>query len=603
MKPPPELLPGLQAAVIIVSTMVIYWPALHGGWLWDDNVDITENLTTKGARGLWNIWFEPGTQPDYYPIKASVQWAQWHLWGADTFGYHVTNVMLHIASALLVWRLFDKLGLRLAWLGGLIFAVHPVQVESVAWIAELKNALAMPFFLLAAIFYLEYDGSWRRSDLAVSLGWFVLAMLTKPTMVMFPVAILGYAWWKRGGVGREDFMAGVPFFAVSLVLGAVTLAMEYWYKHLHHQEMQSIPVGGFFSRAALMGLTLAFYAWKAVWPAGFSPIYPQWPVNPPSLWQFLPWPVLGGLLFWLWTKRQSWGRGVLFGFGFFLIMLAPFSGLMPASFMTFTWVMDHFLYIPILGLIGPAIAGLERLEQKAPKPARFAGVGLLTVILAAMIATSRNYAKKFESGEALWSYTLTRYPNCWEAHNNLGIAVAQRGEVDEALDQFQKALALNPRYAEARYNLGLAFAQKGRIDDAMAQYQKALDADPNIAQAHNNLGNAFLQKGNLDQAIAQYQSALAIDPNIAQARNNLGDALLRKGEMDEAVAQYQKALAIDSGIVQAHRSLGIILLRKGRWDEAIAQFQEVLRLNPGSMTAQEDLAQAESLAQKQTNRK
>src|SRR5580658_7980155 len=142
---PRERLPGLQAAVIIVSTMVIYWPALHGGWLWDDNVDITENLTTKGARGLWNIWFEPGTQPDYYPIKASVQWAQWHLWGADTFGYHVTNVMLHIASALLVWRLFDKLGLRLAWLGGLIFAVHPVQVESVAWIAELKNALAMPF--------------------------------------------------------------------------------------------------------------------------------------------------------------------------------------------------------------------------------------------------------------------------------------------------------------------------------------------------------------------------------------------------------------------------------------------------------------------------
>ena len=569
MKPPSDPWLGLQTAVIVAAVMTIYWPALHGGWLWDDNVDITENLTTKSARGLWNIWFKPGTQPDYYPVKASVQWAQWHLWGTDTFGYHATNVMLHIASALLVWRLFDKLNLKLAWLGGLIFAVHPAQVESVAWIAELKNALSMPFFLLSAIFYLEYDVNRRRSNVVVSLGFFLLAMLTKPTMAMFPAVILGYARWKRGRVAWDDLMASAPFFAVSLLLGVMTLTMEYWYKHLHHQEMQSIPVGGFFSRVELMGLTLAFYAGKVVWPAGFLPMYPQWPVNPPSLPQFLPWLVLGGLLFWFWTERQSWGRDVLFGFGFFVIMVLPFLGALPASFMTFTWVMDHFLYIPILGLIGLAIAGLEQLMRIASKPVPFAVNGLLAAILGAMIVASRGCAEKFASSEALWSYTLTRYPNCWQAHNNLGTALARRGEMDGAVDQFEKALAINPNYAQARYNLGLILAQKGRIDDAMIQYQKALATDPGIAQAHNSLGDAFL----------------------------------RKGKMDEAMAEYQEALAIDPSLIQAHRSLGLVLSRKGEWDEAIAQFQDVLRLRPDSLAAQEDLARVEALARQQTGQK
>ena len=596
LKLPPGLMPYFQAAVIIVAAAVIFWPTLHGDWLWDDDTDITQNPFTQSANGLWSIWFEPGTQFDYYPMKASVQWAQWHLWGNDTLGYHVTNLMLHIISALLVWRLFHKLGLKLAWLGGLIFAVHPVQVESVAWIAELKNTLSMPFFLLAAIFYLDFDEQRRPRDFMFSVGCFLLAMLTKPAMVMFPVVILLYAWWKRGRIGRDDLKASAPFFAVSLVMGWVTLRCGVWYNELHPLSYQGPELGGILSRLALTGSSLAFYFWKSIWPTLLLPIYPQWSVAPPSLLQFLPWPLLGGFLFWFWTKRQSWGRDVLFGTSFFLLLLLPFCDVVSANYMGVTWVMDHFLYIPILGLIGLVIAGLERATRWMPKPACIMGIGLLAGILMAMIAESRGYAENFVNQEVLWTYTVARNPEAWLAYNDLGKTLCQKGRVDEAIPQFQKALEIHPNYAEAYNNLGSALAQKGQVDEAMIQYQKVLVINPNVAETHNNLGQIFLQKGQLDEAIAQFQLALEINPNFAEIHTNLGNSLSKKGRVDEAMIQFQEALEINPDYVDAHSDLGLALLQKGQADQAVEQFLDVIRINPGDRNAQKNLAKAQALA-------
>jgi len=556
--------PALQALVIIVATVAIFWPVLHGDWLWDDDTDITKNSVTQSAGGLWSIWFSPGTQLDYYPVKASVQWAQWHLWGNDTFGYHVTNLILHIVSALLVWRLFHGLELKFAWLGGLIFAIHPALVESVAWIAELKNTLSMPFFLFSMIFYLQYEQSGRRTHYFFSLGLFLLAMLTKPSMVMWPAALLLYVWWKRRRVGWDDVRASAPFFAVSLLLGVVTLSMTSWYKYLHHQGPDPIPLDGIFSRIALMGLTLAFYFGKAIWPVGLLPIYPQWPVYPPALMEFIPWPVMGGSLFWFWTARQSWGRGALFGFGFFLLMLVPFSGVAPASFMTFTWVMDHFLYIPILGLIGLALAGLEQVERHLSPPVRYGGIGALVVIFGAMIMESRNYAEKFVSQEALWSYTLGHYPDAWLPYNNLGLILSRKGQVDAAIFDYQKALEINPNYAEARNNLGSVLLQRGQMNGALLQFQKAVEINPSYAEAYNNLGVTFARQGRLDEAMGPLQKALELNPDYFEAHYNLGAIFLQKKKADEAVAQFQDALQLDPNNGQAQKSLAEARKMKSR---------------------------------------
>jgi len=215
-------LQALHALLIVAAGLWVFWPALHGAWLWDDDLLITNNPLIHDPAGLGKIWFAPTTSLiDYLPITVSVEWLEWHLWGMNTFGYHLTSIVLHLTSALLVWRLLTKLGLRLAWLGGLLFAIHPVMVESVAWIAELKNTLSLPPFLLAMCAWIDYDEQGKWTEYVLALGLFLVAMLCKATMVMFPVVILLYAWWKRGRVGVRDLAGNAPFFALSVVLGAI----------------------------------------------------------------------------------------------------------------------------------------------------------------------------------------------------------------------------------------------------------------------------------------------------------------------------------------------------------------------------------------------
>jgi hypothetical protein len=291
----------LQVGVIAAAVFAIYAPVLHGDWLWDDNIDITDNAITQSPTGLWNIWFEPGSQLDYYPIKASVQWVQWHLWGMDTFGYHLTNVLLHIIGSLLVWGLFSKLGLKFAWLGGLLFAIHPANVESVAWIAELKNTLSLPPFLLAMIAWIDYDKNGKQSDYFLSLACFLIAMLCKTTMVMFPFVILLYAWWKRGRITWNSVRVSGPFFAVSLVFGVVTLVCGNWFVQEYHKTVPLSWNGGVLNRLALAGFSVSFYFFKCLWPVGLLPIYPQYSFDSLSPLQFVPWLAMAGVAWGCWV--------------------------------------------------------------------------------------------------------------------------------------------------------------------------------------------------------------------------------------------------------------------------------------------------------------
>ena len=235
---------GLRAAVLAALGWWIYAPALYGDWVWDDVLYLPQNPLLNDPERLWKLWFAPGHVLDYYPIEATVQWVQWQLWGQNTFGYHVTNVALHIVNALLVWRLLGKFKLRLAWLGGLLFLVHPVQVESVAYISELKNTLSLSPFLLAMGAWIDYEERQQTRDYALALGLFLVAMLCKISMAPFPVVILLYAWWKRGRVGTQDLKQSAPFFLISLALGVMTILSGIWYRQLHLEPEEIVPLGG-----------------------------------------------------------------------------------------------------------------------------------------------------------------------------------------------------------------------------------------------------------------------------------------------------------------------------------------------------------------------
>ncbi len=446
----------LRAGLLIGAGIWIYSPVLRGGWLWDDDLYITQNALMHDPARLWKTWFEPGSLVNYFPITATAQWVEWELWGNDTLGYHLVNLGLHLLNSFLVWRLLAKFRLRLAWVGGLIFAIHPTAVESVAWICELKNTLSLVPLLMAMLAWIDHEESPSRGRYFLALGWFIVAMLCKTTGVMFPVVILLYAWWRRGRIAWNDLEASVPFFVVSLVLGAVTVFAE---KHYFAVRLeQEVAPLGFVSQLACAGLAISFYFSNCFWPVGLMPIYPKWDVRDPSLFQYLPWAVLAVALGWLWWRRERFGRHVLLGLGYFLINLAPFMGFATSGYMMFTWVMDHFLYVPIIGLIGVTVAALEQID-KAIRESRarsfeWAYIAVIAGGLALLAMKSHRYARNFTNLETLWTFAAAeRFPESAEAQRNFAMALLHDGRLKEAAERFEAVLRIDPNDRVAQVGL------------------------------------------------------------------------------------------------------------------------------------------------------
>ena len=548
----------LKVSLIAVAGWLVFWPALSGGWIGDDVIYITNNPLLKDPARLWKAWFVPGSFVEYYPLEETAQWIQWRLWGDETFGYHVTNLILHIGSALLVWRLLDKFGLRLAWLGGLIFVLHPMNVESVASVAELKNTLSLPPFLLAMCAYIDFVENGRKSDYWRAVGLFFVAMLCKISMAPFPFVILLYAWWKRHRIDGKDMGHAAPFLIISLVLAATTYWAGRHYEQLHPYHPEVMPVIPFLSRVALMGLTTAFYVSRFFWPATPLPMYPQWSIDPPSPFQFLPWLVLAGVIYLLWRKRKTWGRHALLGLGFFLISILPFSGLVTISYMFYTWASDHFLYIPMIGLIGWSVAALEQIGRRLPPRFRFFNIAIITGLMLAGATQAQDYAAMWTDSETLYLYTIAHNPGAWSAHYNLANSLRKQHRFDEAIAQYQEVIRINPRYDWAHNNLGVALASvPDRTDEALAQWQEAVRIRPHFPEAHNNMAGLLAKfPDRLPEAISEYQAALQDQPDLVEAHYGLGIALLKMSGRDaEAKAQFREALRLQPGFEPATDAL------------------------------------------------
>jgi tetratricopeptide (TPR) repeat protein len=581
----------LKALVILLAGAYVFGPAIGGGWLWDDNQEVTENAVLRDPAGLVKIW-TGAAGADYFPLKTTVQWFGWRMWGDSPAGYHALSIACHVLSAFLFWLLLVKLrrgpsatlgafasGATVAspgrkpeagveWLGGLLFVVHPLVVESVAWAAELKNTLSLPLLLAAMIAYLDYDGlqverldpkalvtgrsrasalGSMRSTYFLSLGFFVLALLAKSSVAMFPLVILLYAWWQRGRIGRRDLMASLPFFAAALGLGLVT----FWFQH--HRAMQPAEIevlaGGPLSRLAGAGLALAFYLGESLLPLRLSPIYPRWPIDPPALVQFAPWLGFALLTGWLWSQRAGRGRSVLFALGFFAINLLPVLGFVTFTYMKESWVADHFVYISLLGVIGLAVAALGRWRVPLAVP---------LVVAAALAWESRGYAAVFRNEDALWTYTIRQNPESLSAHYNLATYLGKRGESARAIGEFQAALRLRPAYVDAHNNLGNTLLQSGRLPEAIAQYEEALRLNPAYADARVGLGYALFQVHRIPEAIAQDEEVARLRPDSAIAHANLGNALAYAGRLAEAAAQYEDALRLNPNDARVRSNLNIV---------------------------------------------
>lgn len=531
----------------------------------------------RSLHGLWRIWFDLGATQQYYPLLHSAFWMEHQLWGDAVLGYHLLNIALHALSACLVVAIVRRLGLPGASLAGFIFALHPVCVESVAWISEQKNTLSAVFCLAAAFVYLQFDKTRERPHYLLATALFVLALLSKTVTATLPAALLVVLWWKKSGkLGwKLDVLPLLPWFALGAGAGLFTAWVEKTFIGAQGGDFAlTLP-----QRFLLAGRAVCFYAGKLIWPSNLIFAYPHWTINSLDWRQYLfPAGVLSlAIGFWLIRRRT---RGPLAGFFVFVGTLFPVLGFQDVYPFRFSYVADHFQYLASLGIIVPAAYGLTLATRT-----RKSGAALPVLIAVVLGLLTWRQAGTFANAETLYRDTLAKNPNSWMAHNQLGNVLMRSGRTQEAIPEYEAALRLRPDIAEPHLSHGVAIIRSdpARISDAIAEFETAARIDPHWAEAHVDLGNAFtFVDGRLPGAIAEYEAALRLKPDLAEAHNGLGNALARTpGRIEDAVAQYEEALRIDPDYLEAHINLGDTLIRiPGRVPDGIAQYQAALRIRP-----------------------
>ena len=589
---------------LIGATIISYLPVFHAGVIWDDRSFVFDNPLIHRPDGLYGFWFS--TQPvDFYPMTSTMLWVEWRLWGASPLGYHVVNVLLHALSALVLWRALQRLHIPGAWLAAALFALHPVNVESVAWIAQRKNTLAMFFYLLSLLWYLRFDPIFRPGPEAAGLAnrpqdrssqwrwyWFSLAaflaaLLSKTAVAPMPLVLLGLIWWRRGRLGRSDAWHTLPFLATAVVVGLISL----WFQSHRAIGSDVVRVDSLWARLAGAGWAVWFYLYKAALPFGLSSIYPRWQIDEGHWWSYVPGLLLVTAFLACWRYRRRWGQGPLLTLGYFVVMLLPVLGFMNIGFMRLSLVADHWQYFAIIGPLSLAAAAITTAHGLARTGRLFPAVafgGVLLVVLAGL--TWRQCGLYVDPG-TFWRAALAANPDSWLAHNNLGSVLFDQGQVDKAMVHFQRAVEIEPDYSTAHYNLGGALHQKGQTEEAITHFRKALEIQPKYAMAHYNLGEILRQSGQTDEAIAHFRAALEIQPEYAEAHNSLGASLFRKGRVDEALIHLQRALELQPNQAETHNNFANLLWQKGQVQQAIAHYQKALAIRPDYAMAQQNLGE------------
>ena len=572
------------AALILGLVLACYLPALRGGFLWDDDAHVTRP-GLRSLSGLWQIWSNVRATQQYYPLLHSAFWVEHRLWGDSALGYHLVNVLLHATSAILLVIILRRLNVPGARLAGVLFAVHPVCVESVAWISEQKNTLSLVFYLLSALAYLRFDGSRGRPGACrayvLALLLFIAALLTKSVTATLPAALLVVLWWKRGRLTLRDAWPLIPWFAAGISGGLFTALVE---RKLIGAEGAAFDLS-LVERCLLAGRVIWFYLGKLAWPSGLVFVYPRWDVRTAAAgWAgYLAAAVLVTAALWLLRRRS---RGPLAAWLFFIGSLFPALGFFNVYPFLYSYVADHFQYLASIGPLSLAAAAIATAMGPAGRGRTLLPALCCGALVAGLGALTWSHCAVFSDDQALYRATIARNPDCWLAHTNLGILLADvPGRLPEAVSEFDAALRISPNDMRTRVNRGKALARiPGRLPEAIAEYEAALRIRPDYPEAHNDLGNLLANlPGHLPDAISEYETALRIKPDYPEAHYNLGCVLEGiTGRQQEAIDQFEAALRINPDYAEAHNNLGTTLARiQGRLPEAVTQYEAALRTRPG----------------------
>jgi tetratricopeptide (TPR) repeat protein len=588
---PSYWLPWAWAGVLLLFALIAYSHAIGCGFIWDDDYYVEANETLHSIDGLRRIWFEPGAVPQYYPLVHTTFWVEYHLWGLHPAGYHLVNVLLHATGAVLLWRLLARLGLPGAWLAAAIFAVHPVEVESVAWITERKNVLSAVFALAAILAYLQFsppetvnDGAtqpltaprWRAYFLAFVL--FVAALLSKTVAVSVPAVLLVILWWKRGKISWRDLTLLGPFFVIGISLALVTVTME-------KNTVGAVGAAwdlSFVGRCLVAGHALWFYAGKLLWPVGLNFFYPRWDINTHDLWQYVYPAAALAVLLGLWLARGRVGRGPLAAVLIFAGVLVPALGFFNVYPFRYSFVADHFQYHASMALIAlmAAIAtiGWRRLGDSSR------WLGALTAAAVLIVSGVLTWQRTFVYDDQLTLFTdvVARDPKSWIGHNNLGTLYLQK-DVPQGIAHLSIALRLQPTYTETHIAFAAALAEIGECQRAIELLEQAL-AVPDVPQSRRALACNSLawilatcrdeRQRDPQRAVAMAEEAVHLAPDVGALQGTLGAALYRAGDLAKATEALEKSVKANGGYSADRFFLAMINEKLGNHEEALRFYRE-----------------------------
>lgn len=502
---------------LFIGTLIfVYSPALRGGFVWDDDAYVTQNPMLTAPDGWQRIWFSAHQQSQFFPLVYSTLRIEHALWGWNPLGYHLVNVLLHAVNALLVWLILRKMALPGAWIAAGLFAFHPVQVESVAWITELKNVQSTFFYLLSLLLWLRFvvaeKSTW--APYFISLIFYVLALLSKTTTCTLPAALVLICWMRGQKLSARRIWQITPFVVLGFSAGLISI---WWESHLGNYRENVGQQLSVLQRGLLASHAICFYLSKLVWPANLAFSYPKWALDVSNLWNYacLLICVIGvgaGFIY-----RKTLGRSVIAAFVFFIATLSPLLGFIPLYTFLYSYVADHYQYVACIGIFCLAGAALSRLQPTA-------SICLITLLA---ILTWKQ-AHVFQNLKTLWEDTLSKNSLSWLSHNNLGMILKEEGNIDGAIAHYEQALQLNHDYANPNYNLGIIYYQRRDLDKALLHFQEAVRLRPEDAESHNNFGATLRAKGRLDEAIAQFREAVRLDPTYVLAEENLQRTLALK---------------------------------------------------------------------------
>jgi tetratricopeptide (TPR) repeat protein len=577
----------LFSLALIVATAVAYLPAWNGKPIWDDNAHITQP-ELRSWHGLVEVWTQVGATQQYYPLAHSVFWIEQKLWGDSVLGYHLINIFLHGFAAIVLLQILLRLKVPGAWLAAGLFALHPVQVESVAWISEIKNTLSGLFFFCSILAYLNFDQNRSRIAYFGSLTLFLFGLMCKTAIAPQPAIILAVLWWRRGRLRlRDDVVPSLPFFGLGIGAGLFTAWVERNFVGAHGTAFQL----SILQRCLIAARDFWFYLFKLLWPVKLTFIYPRWQISGAIWWQYLFPLTLILLLALIWRLRKK-NRGPLAAVLVFLGLLFPALGFINVYPFIYSFVADHFQYLACVGPLTLFAAGMTMaLDSIAPGKVLLRPT-ISFLLLLTLGALSWRQCRDYRDIETLWRTTIARNPDCWMAYSNLGSFLSAHGDANEAIADFRKALEIWPNQSKDHNNLGKALVQKGRIAEAMDHFQTALRVSPDDPDTENNIGAASLQQGDADEAISHLRRAVEKWPRHAQGHINLGNALLQNREIDAAIAEYEKTLALPFDHAESHYSIGTALRQKGDVEEAIVHYRKALELRPDYANAHNNLANA-----------